>query len=318
MLPWIGPQQNSLRSRPKYDDSQKYGYNFTMKRLLIVGCGDIALRALPQLARNFQVFGLVRAASQADRIAALGANPLIGDLDNPATLAAPAAVADLVLHLAPPGESGERDQRSANLIAALSPRPPERLVYISTSGVYGDCGGAWVDEERPGAPQTQRGARRVDAECALLAWGKQSGVVVAVLRVPGIYAAERLPLAQLQRGAPLLRAEDDVYTNHIHADDLAAICLTTLERGAAGRIYNASDDSEMKMGDYFDLVADRAGLARPPRITRAAAEAGAISEGLLSFMRESRRLVNTRMKTELGVRLRYPSVYEGVPTVVAN
>ncbi len=289
-----------------------------MNRLLIVGCGDIALRALPQLARNYEVFGLVRAAAQADRIAALGAIPLTGDLDNPATLAALAGVADLVLHLAPPGESGDRDQRSANLIAALSTRPPERLVYISTSGVYGDCGGAWVDEDRPLAPQTVRALRRVDAERSLLAWGKQSGVAVAVLRVPGIYAAERLPLAQLRRGAPVLRAEDDVYTNHIHADDLAAVCLAALERGAAGRVYNASDDSEIKMGDYFDLVADRARLPRPPRIARAAAEAGAIAEGLLSFMRESRRLTNTRMKAELGVRLRYPSVYEGVPPVVAN
>jgi nucleoside-diphosphate-sugar epimerase len=289
-----------------------------MKRLLIVGCGDIALRALPQLARNYQVFGLVRAAAQADRIAALGAIPLTGDLDNPATLAALAGVADLVLHLAPPGESGERDQRSANLIAALSTRPLARLVYISTSGVYGDCGGAWVDEDRLLAPQTVRALRRVDAERSLLAWGKQSGVAVAVLRVPGIYAAERLPLAQLRRGAPVLRAEDDVYTNHIHADDLAAVCLAALERGAAGRVYNASDDSEIKMGDYFDLVADRARLPRPPRIARTAAEAGAIAEGLLSFMRESRRLVNTRMKAELGVRLRYPSVYEGVPPVVAN
>lgn len=288
-----------------------------MNRLLIVGCGDIALRALPLLVRNYQVFGLVRAAGQAERIAALGATPLMGDLDDPATLQALAGGAELVLHLAPPGESGERDQRSVNLIAALSARPPERLVYISTSGVYGDCGGAWVDEDRPVAPQTQRGARRVDAERALLAWGKQGGVAVAVLRVPGIYAAERLPLAQLKRGAPVLRAEDDVYTNHIHAEDLAAICSTALERGAAGRIYNASDDSEMKMGDYFDLVADRAGLPRPPRVTRAAAEAGAISAGLLSFMRESRRLINTRMKTELGVRLRYPSVHEGVPPVVA-
>ena len=289
-----------------------------MKRLLIVGCGDIALRALPQLARDYQVAGLVRSAGQAERIAALGAQALTGDLDKPATLAPLAGIAELVLHLAPPDDSGEHDQRSASLIAALAPRPPERLVYISTSGVYGDCGGAWVDEDRPLAPQTARGARRADAERALLAWGKQSGVAVTVLRVPGIYAAERLPLSQLKRGAPVLCAEDDVYTNHIHADDLAAICAVALERGAAGRIYNASDDSEMKMGDYFDLAADRAGLARPPRITRAAAEAGAISPGLLSFMRESRRLVNTRMKDELRVRLRYPSVYEGVPTVVAG
>ena len=142
-------------------------------------------------------------------------------------------------------------------------------------------------------------------------------MAVAVLRVPGIYAAERLPLAHLQRGIPVLRAEDDVYTNHIHADDLAAICQAALERGAAGRVYNASDDSEIRMADYFDLVADRAHLPRPPRIARTVAEAGAISEGLLSFMRESRRLSNTRMKAELGVRLRYPTVCEGVPPLVA-
>ena len=289
-----------------------------MKKLLIVGCGDIALRALPQLARAYQVFGLVRSPAQAERIAALGAKPIAGDLDDPATLTPLAALANLVLHLAPPADGGECDQRSANLIAALAPRPPERLVYISTSGVYGDCGGAWVDEDRPLAPQTARGARRADAERALLAWGAQCGAAVAVLRVPGIYAAERLPLAQLRRGAPVLRAEDDVYTNHIHAEDLAAICGKALESAAAGRVYNASDDSEMKMGDYFDLVADRAGLPRPPRVARAAAEAGAISEGLLSFMRESRRLVNARMKAELGVRLRYPTVYEGVPMRAAG
>ena len=284
-----------------------------MKRLLIVGCGDIALRALPQLVRNYQVSGLARRAEQADRVAALGAMPLIGDLDDPYTLRTLGGAADLVLHLAPPGESGEGDQRSVNLIEALSARPPERLVYISTSGVYGDCGGAWVDEDRPLAPRNLRAVRRVDAERALLAWGRQRGVCVSILRVPGIYAAERLPLAQLKRGAPVLLAEDDVYTNHIHATDLAAICQVALERGAAGRVYNTSDDGEIKMGDYFDLVADRAHLPRPPRISRAAGEAGAISEGLMSFMRESRRLCNTRMKAELGVRLRYPSVYEGVP-----
>lgn len=289
-----------------------------MKKLLIVGCGDIALRALPRLARDYQVFGLARTSAQAGRVSACGATALPGDLDVPASLESLAIGADFVLHLAPPPDGGAGDQRSANLVAALAPRPPERLVYISTSGVYGDCGGAWVDEERPLAPQSQRGARRVDAERTLLAWGKRCGTAVAVLRVPGIYAAERLPLAQLKRGAPVLRAADDVYTNHIHADDLAAICLQALERGAAGRVYNANDDSEMKMGDYFDLVADRAGLPRPPRITRAAAEAGAISEGLMSFMRESRRMVNARMKAELGVRLRYPSVYDGVPISAAG
>ena len=287
-----------------------------MRKLLIVGCGDIALRALPRALQNYQVFGLVRSSANAERIAAAGAVPVEGDLDDPATLRSLSQRADLVLHLAPPGESGERDERTANLITALWARPPERLVYISTSGVYGDCRGAWVDEDRPLAAKNARAARRVDAERRLLAWGAQSGVGVSILRVPGIYAAERLPLAHLRRAVPVLRAEDDVYTNHIHADDLAAVSLIALERGAAGRAYNASDDSVMKMGEYFDLVADRARLPRPPRITRAAAEAGAIAEGLMSFMRESRRLVNTRMKAELGVRLRYPTVQDGVPAVV--
>jgi nucleoside-diphosphate-sugar epimerase len=284
-----------------------------MQRLLIVGCGDIAMRALPQLVRSYQVFGLARSPEQAARVVAAGARALAGDLDLPQTLQQLAGLADAVLHLAPPGETGAGDARTANLIDALSGSVPARLIYVSTSGVYGDCGGASVDEERPVAPRTARASRRVDAENVLQAWGRDMGAAVAILRVPGIYAADRLPLDRLRRGTPVLRAEDDAYTNHIHADDLAAICVTALQAAGAGRIYNASDDSEMKMGDYFDMVADRAGLARPPRIARAAAEAGAIPEALLSFMRESRRLSNARMKSELGVKLRYPSVRDGVP-----
>jgi nucleoside-diphosphate-sugar epimerase len=186
------------------------------------------------------------------------------------------------------------------------------VVYISTSGVYGDCGGARVDESRPVNPGTERGARRVDAERAMTEWGERAGVKVTILRVPGIYAADRLPVERLKRGTPVLRAEDDVYTNHVHAEDLAAICVRALGADAPPGIYNASDDSEMKMGDWFDLVADRFGLPRPPRVSRTEA-ARAISPTLLSFMSESRRLVNRRMKEALGIRLRYPTVLDGVP-----
>jgi nucleoside-diphosphate-sugar epimerase len=189
---------------------------------------------------------------------------------------------------------------------------PERLVYISTSGVYGDCRGERIDETRPVDPRSARGQRRVDAERLLLDWGAARGVNVSVLRVPGIYAADRLPLERLRRGTPVLAREDDVYTNHIHADDLAAICIAALERAVPGGVYNASDDSELRMGDWFDLVADRFALPRPPRVPRAEAER-VIPPMLLSFMSESRRLVNARMKRELGVTLRYPTVFEGVP-----
>jgi nucleoside-diphosphate-sugar epimerase len=188
---------------------------------------------------------------------------------------------------------------------------PRRFVYISTSGVYGDCAGARVDETRPPRPQIDRARRRLDAETALSEWGARNGIDVVILRVPGIYASDRLPTDRIARGTPALRAEDDVYTNHIHADDLAVILVAALESPRASGVYNASDDSAIKMGDWFDVVADHVGLARPPRISRAEASQRMPAE-LLSFMSESRRLSNERMKAELGVRLRYPTVAEGL------
>ena len=288
------------------------------KRLLVIGCGDVARRALPQWLVRYDLAALVRAPDPA--LAALGVRLFAGDLDQPATLAPLAGVADLIVHAAPPPETGTLDVRTRNLLAALvrsqkgGAMLPQRLVYISTSGVYGDCGGDHVDESRPVNARTDRAIRRVDAETVLSHWCGDRGIALVILRAPGIYAADRLPLAQLQRGTPVLAAEDDVYTNHIHADDLAAILTAGLSVGAG--VYNASDDSEMKMGEYFDLVADRMGLPRPPRVRRAEAR-GRISPVLLSYMGESRRLVNRRMKAELGTRLRYPTVYEGVPQAAA-
>ena len=189
---------------------------------------------------------------------------------------------------------------------------PQRFLYLSTSGVYGDCAGEWVEETRPPKPLTERARRRLDAEQALGEWGEHNKVDVVILRVPGIYASDRLPLDRLIRGTPTLAAEEDVYTNHIHADDLAAIVAAALEVKRAHGIYNASDDGPMKMGDFFDIVADRAGLGRPPRVSRDEATRRIPGE-MLSFMNESRRLVNRRMKAELGVRLRYATVADGIP-----
>ena len=282
-----------------------------MERLLIVGVGDVARRALPALVARYDTLAMVRAAGPT---VPTGVRLAIGDLDLPATLAPLAGAADVVLHLAPPDETRDGDGRTRNLIIALSGARilPRRLVYISTSGVYGDCAGARIDESRPVNPQSARAARRVDAERTVTEWGASAGVQTTILRVPGIYSADRLPVERLKRGTPVLRDEDDVYTNHVHADDLAAICVRALEPDAPPGIYNAADDSELKMGDWFDLVADRFGLARPPRVSRAEA-ARVISPMLLSFMSESRRLVNRRMKEVLGIRLRYPTVFEGVP-----
>lgn len=271
-----------------------------MKHLLMIGHGDVSHRTAALLPDGVET----RAVSRRLGI----------DLDRPETLPPLAGWADTVLHCAPPPRAGSTDTRTSNLLAALEAGGilPSRLVYISTSGVYGDCGGAWVDEARPVNPQTPRALRRVDAEAQVSDWGRAHGVAVVVLRVPGIYAADRLPTERLLQGTPVLDDQDDVYTNHIHADDLASIALRALASDAPAGVYNASDDSAMKMGAYFDLVADRFGLPRPPRVSRAAA-AQAISPAMLSFMGESRRLVNTKMKRVLGVQLRYPTVNEGVP-----
>lgn len=289
-----------------------------MRRLLIVGCGDIGLRLAGALHGRWRVYALTRSDQRSGHLRSLGIVPIVADLDRPETLYRLAGLAQDVVHLAPPPRVGDRDTRTANLVRALARGRslPQRLVYISTSGIYGDCGGMLVDETRRAHPMTDRAVRRVDAERVLRAWGAETGVQVSVLRVPGIYAAERLPLARLKAGTPALNRDQDPYTNHIHADDLARIIVAALTRARAGRVYNASDDSSIRMGDYFDLVADRLGMPHPPRVDLDTAKL-AIAETPLSFMRESRRLVNRRLKKELRVRLHYPSVHQGVPAAGA-
>ncbi|AKJ30571.1 NAD-dependent epimerase/dehydratase family protein [Caldimonas brevitalea] len=284
-------------------------------RLLIVGCGDIGQRVLKLLAPRWRVFALTSRPEAVAALRDLGAVPIVGDLDRPATLGRLAGLADAVLHLAPPPASGLTDSRTAHLLQALARKARVRtLVYGSTTGVYGDAQGARFDETRPVRPASDRAHRRVDAECRVRWFGRSFGVRVSILRIPGIYARDRVgghPRERLARGTPVLRAEDDVYTNHIHADDLARACVAALFRGLPQRVLHASDDTELKMGDYFDLAADLAGLPRPRRLARADAERE-LSAASLSFLRESRRLDNHRLKRELRLRLRYPTVQEGL------
>lgn len=286
-----------------------------MQKLLIVGCGDVARRTLPRLIGHYRVYALLRDAGKCAWWRQAGAIPVLADLDTPSNLARIAGLADLVLHFAPPPNivGTPVDTRTRNLLAALCKGKslPQRLVYISTSGVYGDCQGEPIDETRVLRPDTARAVRRVDAERQLRSFGQRNKVAISILRAPGIYAAERLPIQRLAKGAMVLRAEEDVYTNHIHADDLALLACAALRYGRPNRVYNACDDSEMKMGDYFDLIADRFSLPRPARLTREEALA-TISPSLLSFMGESRRLANRRIKQELKARLRYPRIEDGV------
>jgi nucleoside-diphosphate-sugar epimerase len=281
-----------------------------VQKLLIVGCGDVARRTLPRLLGHYRVFALLRDPTQFAFWRARGACPLLADLDRASSLRRIGGLADIVLHFAPPPERGTVDTRTRRLLAALNRGKslPQRLIYISTSGVYGDCAGAHIDEMRP---TSARATRRVDAERQLRRFGLRSGVCVSILRAPGIYATERLPIERLQKGTSVLQVDDDVFTNHIHADDLAMLTCAALRFGRANRCYNASDDSVLKMGDYFDLVAERFGLPRAPRISRSEAQQK-MSPLQLSFMSESRRLDNRRIKKELRAKLRYPLVADGV------
>lgn len=280
-------------------------------RALIVGCGDIGKRILPLLTTHLDVIAITSQRKHCAELRSAGAIPLVANLDEPYTLARLAKLASFIIYLAPPPAEGNRDTRSRHLAAVLSHRC--RLVYVSKSGVYGDCGGALIDETRMVNPQNLRAVRRVDAEHVWRNWAIRAGTgsCLSILRVPGIYASDRLPVERIKKGVPALLPEEDVYTNHIHADDLARMVVTVLFHGSPNRVYHAVDDSCLLMGDYFDLVADKLGLPRVPRLSRSELKSQ-VSDMALSFMSESRRLCNDRIKWELGFRLLYPTVSEGL------
>ncbi|WP_026182499.1 hypothetical protein [Leeia oryzae] len=297
--------------------------------LLIVGAGDIAKRAMPWLRERFTVHVLLRNPAAFAAWRTLGATPLPGDLDDIRVSSRSLQGYRYILHLAPPANEGEDDLRTAHLIARLrrsARKPPlygratsskfnilpQHLTYISTSGVYGNCLGEVVAEYRPVRPGTARAKRRVSAEGRLRQWGIHPLHRLSILRVPGIYAADRLPDARIRAGLPALKAEEDSYTNHIHADDLASIVGLALFRGRPQRVYHAVDDSQQTMGDYFEQVAGYLGLPAPARVSREEARQ-VLSPSMMSFLNESRRLINTRLKQELRVRLRYPDVASALP-----
>jgi nucleoside-diphosphate-sugar epimerase len=291
---------------------------FRRERVLIVGCGDVGLRVAKALRGRVLLTALSSSPARFAQLREAGVLPLAGDLDRAGSLRRLAGTATRVLHLAPPAtqHTGEwwRDFRTTALLHALALRkPPASMVYASTSGIYGDCAGALVTEARLPAPRTPRAQRRLDAERALRHFGRMTGTRVSLLRVPGIYAHDRPggPRERLLQGAPVLRPEDDVYTNHVHADDLARIVIAAMWRGAAQRVYNANDDTQLKVGDYYDLAADLYRLPRPRRVPRAAAEQE-LSLNTLSFLNESRRMSNARIKRELRVRLAHPTVASGL------
>lgn len=279
--------------------------------MLIIGCGYIgqALGARSSLAGS-PVTGVVRTRENAQILEKVGITPLVCDLDGEEI---PADPHDEIYYFAPPPSAGNTDPRIRRFLGRLADKgDAPRIVYTSTSGVYGDCGGEMVDETRPVGAVTDRAHRRLDAERALLEWSGKSGGQVIILRVAGIYGPGRLPLDSLRRKTPVIHPSEAPWTNRIHAEDLVTICQAAMASGVDREIYNVSDGHPGTMTEYFNLVADLAGLERPPVLSRAEAEEK-LPASLMSFLRESRRLDNSKMVKELGVQLMYPSLKEGVP-----
>ena len=284
--------------------------------MLIVGCGDVG-RKLAARARQqkYAVYCLVRRTNSAASLLENGLNAAAVDLD----LAAPTLTGEWdqeqVYYLAPPPSQGTMDPRMTRFLAALPTDKPHRIVYISTTGVYGDCAGEWVDESRPANPQVDRARRRYDAEQQLRHWHDTGNGTLVVLRVAGIYGPGKLPLERLRSNTPMIGAEVAPWTNRIHIDDLVSVCEAAMARGRDDAVYNVSDGHPGNMRDYFDRVADLYQLPRAPLIGADEARSS-LSPGMLSYLAESRRLDNSRMLDELGVTLRYPDLASGLAACV--
>jgi nucleoside-diphosphate-sugar epimerase len=289
---------------------------------LIVGCGYVGSRFARRESGRRPLLALVRSNQSQAELAAAGVNTLRIDLDaapDAALQSALAAAADqaAVVYLAPPPDTGCSDPRLDSFLSALADATPCVVVYISTTGVYGDAGGALVDEATAVSPVNDRSRRRVDAESVVQAWCAARGVRCVVLRVPGIYGPSRLPLERLQRREPALRDEDAGPGNRIHVDDLAAAMTAAIDRPHAQGIYNVTDGDHASTTSYLRLTAEAAGLALPALISKTEARER-MPPGMLSFLLESRRVDNRRMLTDLGLRLQYPTLQSGVLASLAE
>ncbi len=282
---------------------------------LIVGFGDIGHRvAQLELARGHSVTALIRDKNRADAVTNAGVIPLPADLDQLDTLAQQPLNNIRVYYFAPPSATGTHDSRISNWLRSIGTSKPTVIVYISTTGVYGDCSGKWIDEEQPPNPTADRAKRRLDAETQLSEWGEQHAVPTVRLRIPGIYHPDKLPMKSLLQNKPILQPADAPCSNRIHADDLAQICLAAAVHGKGGEVYNVADSDSCTMSEYFIAVAEAFNLPKPKEISWAEARQQ-LSPGMLSYLQESRRIDNRKMLKELGVVLQYPTLTDGLRSI---
>lgn len=279
--------------------------------LFIAGCGYVGCRLIAGMPAAADISVLSHSPDRTTALTSLGVRVNHGNLDRAQAPKLADCAGRCVYYFVPPPADGSSDPRLSRFLAALPEQtPPDRIILISATGVYGDCHGDWVDEHRPPAPNSGRGRRRLDAEQTLLSWSAASGVAVAILRVAGIYGPDRLPRTRLEKGLPVLHEQESPWSNRIHIDDLVQACIAA-QRSRPGGIYNIADGHPSTMTDYFNQVADHLGLPRPPTLSLEQARQE-LSAGMLSYLAESRRLDNTRLRRELGVELKYPTLAQGL------
>lgn len=279
--------------------------------IFIAGCGEIGTRVADlALQRSLKVTALVRNVEKKDKLQQSGIETVIGNLDSPETLPHLDLHGAAVCYLVPPPGGGIKDTRVMNFLASIKEQPA-KVVYISTTAVYGDCGDELVTEERPVSPANHTAKRRCDAEDSFRTWGKERGVPVVILRVSGIYGPGRIPMQRILSNEPLLNEMEAGYTNRIHAADLAQICLAAIERGEDGDIFNICDGETSKMTDYFNAITDLLNIPRLPQVSLDEARE-VMSPLMFSYMTESRKISNNKMIEKLGIKLQYPTMKEGL------
>lgn len=283
-------------------------------KLFIAGYGDIGARVADlAVTAGLSVSALLRTPERLAKLETAGISAVTGNLDDPATPVRELDVAGAtIVYTVPPPGGGDIDTRLRVFLGSIEPgAEPEGIVYLSTTGVYGDQQGAVVTEETPVRAETSRARRRLDAEQLLTGWGTHRGVRIVILRVAGIYGPNRLPLNRITEGAPVLSAAISPFSNRIHADDLARVILLAAKKGEHGDIFNVCDDETATMTDYFNAVADTFDLPRPPQVGRD--EARRVMHPLLfSYFSESRRVDNCRLHERLGADFLYPDMMSGL------
>jgi nucleoside-diphosphate-sugar epimerase len=286
--------------------------NSTRPHLMIAGCGYVGRRLAKLLSQRFDVTALVRTASSASELSTEGIRSMVLDLDRVRmnTSIPERLDQEAIIYLVPPPSFGESDLRLDRFLQ-LASVPPKCFVYMSTTGVYGDSGGALVDESAAVNPRTDRARRRVTAEEMTRVWCTERRVRRVVLRAPGIYGPGRLPVERLRRGDAIVREEEAGISNRIHVDDLVSACIAAVMNPEARGVYNITDGNSISSSTFLRTLAELAGIHAPPQVSMVEAQL-TFSMDRLSFLNESRRVSNDRMLKHLGVTLKYPDYVEGI------